>query len=597
MRNLNRFWILIVTGISLLMFLSHLISNTIFLPSTMEYVSGHLVFVLSLVFILYPITKSGKDRDRPAWIDILFVILSIIFGVYGVMRYVRIGYAAASANTLDIIMAIIAVLLVIEAARRTIGPLLTILVSLFTIYPLISGLPGVFAHNGFSFSRMATIFYFGPDGIYGPALRICAYFIYFFLVYGALLEETGIGKYFIDLTLSLTGRFKGGPAYAAVLSSGLTGMISGSGAANVSITGTFTIPLMKQVGFKNYNAGAVEAYASSGGYITPPVMGSAAFVIAEWLGIPYWQVVTAAISPAFLYYLSAWYSIYTFSNLNPNVKILEKSKIPSLKNILKESFFLFLSPLLLITMILFHYPIGMSILIVLGLTFILSYFNKKTRIGLKRIINIVKKAAYMLLKISPVCAAAGIVVASVGMTGLGIRISRIALFIGERNLFLGVLMIGVTSIIFGMGLPAVAAYIIVAILGAPILIKLGIPPLVAHFTVLWYAALSNITPPVAIAGYVAAGIAKSKPYKTCWQACKMALPVYFLPLIFVSFPGFIIGSLYEKIVGTLISIIFIFTLLASVQGFFIVKLKNWQRLLFFIFFIFIFLTIYKFSVL
>jgi len=494
------------------------------------------------------------------------------------------------------IMTIIAILLVTESARRTVGLPLTILVLLFLAYPFVGGLPGVLAHRGFSLSRMSTIFYFGPDGIYGTALQVCAYFIYFFLLYGAFLQETGISKYFIDLALAITGRFKGGAAYAATIASGLTGMISGSAAANVATTGTFTIPLMKRTGFKNYQAGAVEAYASTGGYITPPVMGAAAFVLAQWVGLAYWEVVVAAIVPALLYYLSAWYSIYCFSNKNPNVKVLEKSEIPSLKNVLKKSIFLLLSPLSLLIMLYFRYTITVSILVALGITFILSYFKKETRIGLKGLINVVKNAAYMSLKVSPVCAAAGIVVASVGMTGLGIRISRVALYFGEYNLFLGLFLIGVMSIIFGMGLPAVAAYIIVAILGAPTLMKLGVAPLVAHFTVLWYGALSNITPPVAIAGYVAAGIAKSEPYKTCWQACKIALPAYFLPFIFVSFQGLIIGSLYEKIIGILISMALILTLVASVQGFFVVKLKNWQRLISFIFFIFILFIAYKLKV-
>ncbi len=592
MRNLNRFWLLIIEGLSLLLVVYSLICSTIFLPSTMGYMSGHLIIILSLVFIIYPITESGKDRDRPPWIDILFVILSIIFGVYAVIGYMRVEYVSAIGNPFDIIMTIIALLLVTESARRTIGLPLTILVLSFMIYPFVSGLPGVFAHRGFSFSRITTIFYFGPDGIYGTALQVCAYFIYFFLLYGALLEETGVSKYFIDLALSLTGRFKGGVAYAAVLSSGFVGMISGSAAANVAVTGTFTIPLMKEAGFKNYNAGAIEAYASTGGYITPPVMGASAFVLAQWLGIAYWKVVLAAIAPAFLYYLSAWYSIYTFCNLNPDIKIVEKSKIPSFKNTFKKIIFILLSPLLLIIMLYFRYPLAYSIIATLGLTFILSYFKKETRIGLKGIINLSKNAAYMSLKVTPVCAAAGIVVASVGMTGLGNRISDVALRLGGYDLFLGLSLVGVMSIIFGMGLPAVAAYIIVAILGAPTLIKLGVAPLVAHFTVLWYAALSNITPPVAIAGYVAAGIAKSPAYKTCWQACKLALPAYFLPFVFVSFQGLIIGSLYEKIIGILISLALIFTLLASVQGFFIVKLKNWQRSILFLFFIFILLIMH-----
>jgi len=551
------------------------------------------------VFIIYPITKSGKDRDRPTWIDILFVILSIIFGVYAIKGYMRVEYVGAIGNSFDIIMTTTALLLVTESVRRTIGFPLAILVSLFMIYPFASGLPGVFAHSGFSLSRVSTIFYFGPDGIYGVALQCSAYFIYFFLLYGAFLDETGISKNFIDLALSMTGKYRGGAAYTAVLSSGFIGMISGSAAANVAITGTFTIPLMKRIGFKNYNAGAVEAYASTGGYITPPIMGASAFILAQWLGIAYWEVVLVAVAPAFLYYLGAWYSIYSFCGLNPDTKNkkVEESEILSFKDSLKKSIFLLLSPILLIIMLFYRYPLTQSILYTLGLTIIFSYFRKETRIGLKGYINLVKKAAYMALRVSPVCAAAGIIVASVGMTGLGNRISDIALYLAGHDLFLGLLLIGVTSIIFGMGLPAVAAYIIVAILAAPTLMKMGVAPLVAHFTVLWYAALSNITPPVAIAGYVAAGIAKSPPYKTCWQACKMALPAYVLPFVFISYQGLLIGSLYERIIGILISLALVFSLLTGVHGFLVVKLKNWQRLIFFLFSIFILFIMHKFSAL
>jgi len=583
MRNLNNFWSIIVVLISFIMLVFHVITNTLILTSSMSYLSIHLTFVLVLLFILVPATKKGIEQDKPTFIDILFALLSIVFGIYVIYGYMKLDYVASSGSTLDIVMTIIAVSLIIEAARRMIGPAFTILVLIFMAYPFIGGLPGAFAHRGFTLSRMVTIYYFGPDGIYGVALRVSAFYIYFFLLFGAFLTKTGIGQYFIDMALSLTGRFKGGAAYASVLSSGFTGMITGSAAANVVTTGTFTIPLMKYTGFKDYQAAATEAYASAGGYITPPIMGASAFIIALWLGIPYWDVVVAAIAPALLYYLGAGYSIYIFSNLNPDIKVMKKENIPRLKDVLSKSIFLLASPISLIVLLFLRFTITDSVLTALVVAIITSYIRKDTRISsLKGFLDVSKEASIMALKITPVCAAAGIVIASVGMTGLGIRISRIALSLASYNVFLGVFLVGITCLVFGMGLPAVGAYVLVAILGAPALVQMGIPKLVAHFTVLWYASLSNITPPVAIGAYVAAGVANCNVYKTAWAACKMAIPAYILPFFFVLYPKIILGSLYEKLIGIILSSLIIFVVLSGIHGYFLVKLRNWQRFLCFV---------------
>lgn len=510
-------------------------ANSIGLITSMKHLGIFLSFILVLIFLLYPATKNMKNTR---WYDFILAFLGGIVGLYMVFRIDTVMGGALQSNFIDSLMAGLAILLVLEATRRVIGMWLVVIPGIFIVYALFGNLiPGVFGHTGFTLERFLQRMYMLDGGLFGTTTRVAATYIFMFILFGAFLEQSGVGKFFNQLALFLTGRSSGGPAKVAVFSSGLMGSISGSAVANVATTGPFTIPIMKRVGFSRKFAGAVEAAASTGGVLAPPVMGSAAFLMAELLGIPYSEIMIAAIIPAVLYYVAIFIMVHLESKRLGLVG-LPKNEIPGFKKVIKRSYLII--PLIVIVYAILSgsTPLYAATLGIIS-TFIVSQFSKGTRIGFRKLIVSLEAGAKKTLSVAIACTVAGIIVGTATMTGVGQVLAHNIILLSNNILFLALLLITVTVIFLSMGLPAAAAYIIVASIAAPALVEMGITPLAAHLFVFYFSALSNVTPPVALASYTAAGIAGANASDVAWTGIRLTLAGFIIPFLFVYTPGFL----------------------------------------------------------
>jgi TRAP transporter 4TM/12TM fusion protein len=431
-------------------------------------------------------------------------------------------------------MAILLMIAILEATRRRVGFTLPILVIIFLLYGFFGPLfPEIIMHRGLDLGSITASVYMGEEGIFGTPLAVAADFIMIYIVFGAFLRATGAGELFIKLADSAFGWCRGGPAKAAVVSSALMGTISGSAVANVVTTGTFTIPLMKRTGYKSEIAGAVEAVASTGGQIAPPVMGAAAFIMADFLQVPYWTIVKAAFIPAFLYYLALFFAV-DLEAVKSNLKGLPREKLPAFRKTIIEDGHL------LIPIVVLIYFMGVaqvspqlsafwSIIVAIAV----SMFRPRTRMNMRKFAGALVEGAIGGLEVATVCACAGIVIGLLMRTGLGMALTGILIDISGGNLILLMVLTAVVSTILGMGLPTSACYIIVAVLISPAMIKLGVLPMASHLFAFYFACLSTITPPVALAAYAASSIAGSDPMRTGFQSMKLGACGFIVPFMFV----------------------------------------------------------------
>ena len=547
-------------------------SNSFGMIATMEKSGIFVGFTLVLVFLGNP-SKNTKFVS----LDYLLALLGAIVGAYTFFTANRLGIQNLEANSMDYIMAATALLLTLEASRRCLGFWMLVLPVTFIFYALYGDLiPGPLGHFGFTLKRVLLRMYLVDEGIYGITTQVASSYIFLFILFGGVLAESGTAQFFIDLSNKLTGRAIGGPAKVATISSALMGTISGSAAANVATTGTFTIPMMKKIGFKPEFAGAVEAVASTGGMIMPPIMGAAAFLMSQYLGISYSKVAFAAIVPALLYYLSVYTWVH-FEASRLNLATFDTNELPAIEDI-KRKMLLFL-PLvaIIIAMLQGRTPIfaaflGMMVCIVVGV------FQKK-RLTLVRLAQGLIEGSQSSISAAMACICAGIIVGITSMTGVGQVITYNITILSGNSLFVALALTAVASLILSMGLPATACYIIVATVIAPALIKMGAIPIAAHFFVFYFSCLSNITPPVAIASYTAAGIAKANPFSVGWNAMKIAAPGFIIPFLFVYNPVLLLQfstpvSLFSAILTASIGVIF---LSASGAGYLFHKISLFVR--------------------
>ena len=404
---------------------------------------------------------------------------------------------------------------------------------IFLLYGLFGHLiPGALSHQAFTFKRLISFLYLGTEGVFGSAMSVSATFIFIFILFGAFLEKSGAGQFFVNLALTATGRVTGGPALAAVASSALMGTISGSGVSNVVTTGTFTIPLMKANGYDKNFAGAVEAVASNGGQILPPVMGSVAFLMAEMIGVSYFTVAKAAAVPALLYFFAVGIAVY-FEAKRLNLRPDPNAQYERVGVVFKSGFYYLLPIALLIVFIICGYSVLRAGAYAAILTIALSYVKKDTAFHLKDFGAVVTDVAKQVRPIVAACACAGIIMGITSLTNLGIKLSGLIVTVSQGNLMIALVMTMLVSLVMGMGLPTTAAYLLLAVLGAPALIKLGADPLPAHLFILYFGCMSTITPPVALSTYAAAGISGGSPMKTGIYAMKLASVAFLIPYIFV----------------------------------------------------------------
>lgn len=509
---------------------------------------------LILIFMLYP-ASNKSPLDKPSIIDLLFVCVALATILYVWRGGEEFQYRIMlnKASILDLIFGALVMVATLEAARRTTGLGLPIVGMSLVVYALIGKmLPEVIANKGFSISRIVT-YMFSMDGIFGTAISMSATNVFLLILFSAFLHVSGAGQFFIDLAMSLCGTSRGGPAKVAVIASGSFGSISGSAVANVVGTGVFTIPLMKKVGYRSEFAAATEAVASTGGQIMPPVMGSGAFIMAELLSIPYATIVKAAIVPALLYYYSLFISI-DLEAAKEGLKGIKKDDVMPISQLIKERGYLLIP---IITLIYFmaikQVSISRSALFAIAACVVSSWFNKKARMGYKDILKALELGAIRSLTVISATACAGIAIGAVILTGIGLKITFLMATIAKASMILSLVLSAVATIILGMGLPTVAAYIVAAAVLSPALINIGIPPLCSHMFLFYFSIMSMITPPVALAAYTAANISKSNMNTVGFLAMKLGAIAFMLPFFFVYGPALLMVGQPLEIIGAIIT--------------------------------------------
>jgi len=583
LEKLEHIFLIIGRWIAILMAIYHIYTSVFGIPSAIQHRAIHLGLGIIIAFLTIPISKKIKHRGYSIFIDFSLIILCILIMSYVCTQYIEIANRVGSPTLIDIILGIITILLIFELSRRVVGPVLIIVPTLFLLYVFFGQyIPGFLGHRPYSVARTINTLFLSIDGIFGAPLGASSVYVAAFIILGSVFELTGLGKFFINLAYSITGRSSSGPAQTAVVASGLFGMITGSSSSNVATTGTFTIPLMKSIGYKPEMAGAIEAISSVGGQIMPPIMGTVAFIIAENLEVPYSSIILKAFLPAMLYYISIAISVHLQAKkkgINASLSDIGNPLI-----IIKQGWYYLISMfVLLYLLIIVRYSPYKSAMLCVFLTLIISFVQKKFKYNVKDILFILEISSKRLLTIISACAASGIVIGVITLTGLGLKISMLLLKIGQNNLLLILIITHITAIILGMGLPSVAAYITASTLLAPALIKLGIPPLTAHFFIFYGAIVSHLTPPVCLASYVAAGIAKADTYKTAINAFLLGIPgPYLVPYIFV-FHSYLMlqnnPSIPQVFYSFFVGVMAVSSMAIALRGYFLAKLNIIEKII------------------
>ncbi|MBR3796145.1 MAG: TRAP transporter fused permease subunit [Clostridia bacterium] len=517
--------------------------NTIGTLGAVKLRAAHIMFLLPLAFMLYPTYKKERRRRKgiPVWDAVLVAATIACFG-YILWRYDALARTGRLNNT-DVWVGVLCLIVSFEAARRASGNL-AVIALVFLSYFAVWGryIPGTFGTSAFTLKRVIKALVWDTNGILGTGAGVSATYIFVFVLFGAFLKYSGFSQFINDIALTLVGRSPGGPAKVAVIASALMGMINGSAIANVATTGTITIPLMKKTGYKKDFAAAVEAVASTGGQFTPPIMGAVGFVMAEFMAISYTKVMLAAAIPAFLYYLSLIYSVHLEAK-RLGLSGLAPENIPKAGVVFKERGHLLIPLVVLMAMMFMGYTPLFAAIAAIFVTIPVSWLRKDTRMDLKIILQATIEGSRSAIGVGISCVIIGVVIGSVNMTSLGLNFGNLILkIVGEGQLFLGGLMVMIMSTILGMGVPGVAAYVIVYVVAVPVLRATGATEMAANMFCLIYACLSNITPPVAMSSYVAAGIADSNMTKTSFIAMKLGIAGFILPFFFLNNPVLLYGS-------------------------------------------------------
>ena len=543
----------------------------------------HLCFGLVLIYLLYPARKSWS-RKKMNPLDAILAVLSVVATMYLVINYKELVTRAGMNTPTDIVIGVIGVLLVFEATRRTVGwPMLTVAL-VFLAYAFLGPyMPGILAHRGVSFDELVSHLYFTTEGIFGVPMGVSSTFIFLFILFGAYLDATGLGKFFIDFANALAGWAVGGPAKVAVLSSGLMGTVSGSSVANVAGTGSFTIPMMKKLGYRPSFAGAVEAAASTGGQLMPPVMGAAAFLMAEFVGVPYIDVVKAAVIPALLYYTGIWLSVH-YEAKKYGLKGTPREELPKFGPLLKEKGHLAFPLIVIVYLLVTGYTPMRAALYAIGLTIVCACLRKNTRITFKQFVDGLIVGAQSVLGVLIACASAGIIIGVVTKTGVGLKLATALLDLAGGQMLPAMFFTMITSLILGMGVPTTANYVITSTIAAPALVQMKVPVLAAHMFAFYFGIVADVTPPVALAAYAGAGIAGANPMKTGVTAAKLAIAAFVVPYIFVLAPQLLmINATAPTILMAMVTaIIGMWGLSLAMIGFCQHPLNAIQRIAFFI---------------
>ena len=504
-----------------------------------------VLLMIPLAVVLFPVDQwfSKRYHHAPTPSDI---IMALVIGgavIYWISQFEALNYRAGAENELDKLISVIGLMLSMEICRRVLGWSIT-LIGVGMICFAIFGpyLPELFAHRGFGFERVATALFITTNGVFGVMASVLATYVILFIFFGAFLQKSGAGKFFIDLPLALAGRSVGGPAKVAVMSSALFGSVSGSAIANTVSSGAFTIPMMKKAGFKPHVAGAIEPAASIGGMFLPPIMGAGGFLMAELTGMPYSQIMILSTGPAFLYFLSV-FSLVHFEAKKHGIRGIQGDEtVPHWKEVLKGGWFYAL-PLVIITVLLLTGRSAGNAAFWATLSCIVtSWVHKDTRMGPRQIWEAIQVGARNTLMIGATVGVIGVIVGVISLTGMGLKFSDLVISMAGDSLFIALILVAIASLVLGMGVPVTAAYLIVAVLAVPALAEFGVAIIAAHMIVYWLSQDSNITPPVCVAAYAGAAIAGSDPWKTGWTSFKFAKMLYIMPLLFAYVPAILLDG-------------------------------------------------------
>lgn len=552
----------------------------------------HLGFALTLIFMLFPAKKSISKNTIP-WYDMILILLSILVCGYWPVFYESLVQQIGTITDVQIIIGSVAILLVLEASRRAVGIPITIIATVFLLYAYFGPyMPGVFAHRGLTLAQLVDSMFFTTEGILGTPLQVSSTYIFLFLLFGSFLVQTGVGNYFNDLAITIAGKRVGGPAKVAIFSSALQGTISGSSVANTVTTGSYTIPMMKRLGYHRNFAGAVEAAASTGGQIMPPIMGAAAFLMIEFAGESYWDIAKAALIPAILYFTGIWIMTHLEAK-RQGLHGLSKEEIPKVSVVLKKLHLLF--PILFIIFLLFQgFSIERTALLGILSTVVVSMFLKETRINFRKFIDALTGGARTALGVAAATACAGIIVGVVTKTGLGLKMGNSLVSIAgnistniQMQLLLTLVFTMITSLILGMGSPTTANYIITSTIALPAilamndLLSVAIPVLAAHMFVFYFGIVADITPPVALAAFAATGISGGQPIRTGVNASKLAIAAFIIPYMFVLQPELLMidTNFFEIILILVTAITGMIAIGAGMIGYWYTRLNPFSRII------------------
>ncbi|MDA0081446.1 TRAP transporter permease [Brachyspira hyodysenteriae] len=549
----------------------------------------HLAFVILLAYLLFPM-KKDMPKDKLPWYDVIFAIIGAGSWSYITINFETIVRRAGIYTTTDIVVGIIGILLVFEACRRIVGLPILVISIIFIIYALFGAYaPGFLNHRGYSLQRLVSHLFYNTEGIMGTPIGASATFIFLFIFFGALLDKTGIGQFFIDICNAIAGGFDGGPAKVAVLTSAMFGTVSGSSVSNTVGTGSFTIPMMKSLGYRPEFAGAVEASASTGGQLMPPIMGAASFLMAESLGIPYMEVAKAAIIPAILYFTGIFIMVHLEAK-KTGLKGLSRDSLPKIGELLMKKGYLVIP----LATIIYFFVLGKTAIyaglmgiIAAGLVAIVNsivdiIMKRKVSFGFNDLIDVFVNAARNIISVAVACAMAGVIIGVITLTGLGLKIGAGLISISGGIPLLLLFLTMISSIILGMGVPTTANYLITSTIAASAIIGLGYEPLAAHMFVFYFGIIADVTPPVALAAMAGAAIAKSDPLKTGIEATKLSIGAFIIPYMFIFNPDILmINTTIADVIPILItSLIGMFGVSAGLEGYVFRKCKPYERILF-----------------
>lgn len=548
---------------------------------TMQQRSFHVAFILAMIFLLYPGAKSSP-RNKISLVDWVLALAAAGCSLYVFLSYEDIALRAGIVYNYELVLGGIFIALVFEAGRRVLGYVLPSFCFLFLPFAYFGRyLPGPLQHFGLSISRIIEELYLTTDGLFGLVTGVSATYIYLFVLFGAFLSSTKTSEFFNDIAMALTGHRKGGPAKIAVLSSALVGTISGSTSANVATTGTFTIPLMKRIGYEPHFAAAVEAAASTGGQIMPPIMGAAAFIIADTLNIPYLMVLMAAVVPAILYFWGIWCSL-SLEASKLGLEGLPKNTLPNVKDVLLTSGYKAIPLFVIVYLLVKGYnPLYAGCWGIFS-CIVLSFVKKSDRLDFKTLIATLEDGSKGALSVAIACIIVGIVVGTMGATGVALRIGDAIIAVTKGHLVLTLIVTMVITILFGMGMPTTASYVMASVVAAPAIVLLGVNPLDAHLFVFYFAALATVTPPVCVGAYTAAGLAGSDPNKTAFSAVKLALSGFIVPFIFILAPEILLTNVSSWLVtiqAIISAIVGVFLLASAAENYMMAPLRWYERIL------------------